>query len=145
MQTEKDIHKKVFLAAEFIEQNANDVISLHGLAIESAISPFHLQRKFKEVFGVSPKQFQNALRIQMLKQSLKQGGDISGAIYDAGFGSTSRVYEQVNKSLGMTPSSYREGGKNEHIAFALRKTSFGHIIMAATARGVCFVHFPMLN
>ena len=77
----------------------------------------------------------------MLKQSLKQGGDISDAIYDAGFGSTSRVYEQVNKSLGMTPSSYRKGGKNEHIAFALRKTSFGHIIMAATARGVCFVHF----
>jgi methylphosphotriester-DNA--protein-cysteine methyltransferase len=61
MQTEKDIHKKVFLAAEFIEQNANDVISLHGLAIESAISPFHLQRKFKEVFGVSPKQFQKML------------------------------------------------------------------------------------
>jgi AraC family transcriptional regulator of adaptative response/methylated-DNA-[protein]-cysteine methyltransferase len=141
MQIEKDIHKRVFLAAKFIEQNANEALSLDVLAKESAISPFHLQRKFKEVFGISPKQFQNALRIQMLKQSLKQGGDISDAIYDAGFGSASRVYEQVNKSLGMTPSSYKEGGKNENIAFALRKTSFGHIIMAATNRGVCFVHF----
>jgi AraC family transcriptional regulator of adaptative response/methylated-DNA-[protein]-cysteine methyltransferase len=100
-----------------------------------------LQRQFKEVFGISPKQYQNALRMQMLKQSLKQGCDITNAIYDAGFGSTSRVYEQVNNSLGMTPSSYKEGGKNENIAFALRKISFGHIIMAATSRGVCFVHF----
>jgi AraC family transcriptional regulator of adaptative response/methylated-DNA-[protein]-cysteine methyltransferase len=141
MQTEKTINKRVFQTAQFIEKNANEVLSLDVLAKESAISPFHLQRKFKEVFGVSPKQFQNALRIQMFKQSLKQGGDISDAIYQAGFGSASRVYEQVNESLGMTPSSYKEGGKNEDIAFALRKTSFGHIIMAATSRGVCFVYF----
>lgn len=141
MLTEQNIHKKVFLAAEFIERNASDTLSLDVLAKEAAISPFYLQRKFKAVLGISPKQFQNALRIQMLKQSLKQGDDISGAIYAAGFGSSSRVYEQVNQSLGMTPSSYKEGGKNENITFALRKTSFGHIIMAATKRGVCFVHF----
>jgi len=133
--------EKVLLAAQFIEDNANEVLHLDVLAKEVGISAFYLQRKFKEVLGTSPKQFQNSLRIQRLKASLKSGDDISGAIYDAGFGSTSRVYEQVNKNLGMTPSSYKEGGKNEQIAYALRETSFGHMIMAATGRGVCFVHF----
>ncbi len=133
--------EKVLLAAQFIEDNANEVLHLDVLAKEVGISAFYLQRKFKEVLGTSPKQFQNSLRIQRLKASLKSGDDISGAIYDAGFGSTSRVYEQVNKNLGMTPSSYKEGGKNEQIAYALRETSFCHMIMAATERGVCFVHF----
>jgi len=136
-----DSVERVLLAAQFIEDNANEVLNLDTLAKKVNISPFYLQRRFKDVLGTTPKQFQNSIRIQKLKASLKSGDDISGAIYDAGFGSTSRVYEQVNKSLGMTPSSYKEGGKNEEISFALRETSFGHMIVAATERGVCFVHF----
>jgi AraC family transcriptional regulator of adaptative response/methylated-DNA-[protein]-cysteine methyltransferase len=134
------IDTKIYWLAEYIEQQAHKSLNLDMLAIKSAISPFHLQRKFKQIFGVSPKQFQNAIRIQRLKQSLKSGDDISGSIYEAGFGSTSRVYEQINNKLGMTPSAYRSGGKDQQIAFAMRESSFGHIIMAATNRGVCFVH-----
>lgn len=134
------IDAKIVSLAEYIEQQAHRDLNLDLLAKKSAISPFHLQRKFKLIFGVSPKQFQNAVRIQRLKQFLKLGDDISGSIYEAGFGSTSRVYEQINSKLGMTPSAYRSGGKNQEIAFAMRESSFGHIIMAATNRGVCFVH-----
>ena len=134
------IDTKIYSLAEYIEQQAHKSLNLDMLAIKSAISPFHLQRKFKQIFGVSPKQFQNAIRIQRLKQSLKSGDDISGSIYEAGFGSTSRVYEQINNKLGMTPSAYRSGGKDQQITFAMRESSFGHIIMAATNRGVCFVH-----
>jgi AraC family transcriptional regulator of adaptative response/methylated-DNA-[protein]-cysteine methyltransferase len=141
MQTQTDTTANILLAAQYIEDNANEVLNLETLANKIKISPFYFQRKFKVIFGVSPKQFQNAIRIQRLKQALKRGDDISGAIYDSGFGSISRVYEQANKNLGMTLSSYKKGGKNEEIAFALRETSFGHMIMAATDRGVCFVHF----
>jgi len=134
------IEKKIHQLAEHIEKYAHENLSLSFLSKLSGISSFHLQRKFKEMFGLSPKELQNAIRIQRLKQSLKNGDDISGAIYEAGFGSASRVYEQIYKKLGMTPSSYRAGGKNQEITFALRETTFGHIIMAATDRGVCFVH-----
>ncbi len=141
MNANQPLKSKILQVAQYIEDNAAEVLSLELLAEQFDLSPFYLQRKFKTEMGVSPKQLQNAIRIQRLKQALKDQDDVSGAIYEAGFGSSSRVYEQVNKSLGMTPSSYKEGGKNKEITFALRKTSFGHIIMAATARGVCFVHF----
>ena len=140
MSTKPASDQRILALAQYIQNHAQDVLNLVDLAREAALSPFHLQRKFTATFGVSPKQFQNALRIQHLKQSLQQGGDISAAIYDAGFGSTSRVYEQVNDKLGMTPSSYRAGGKGMHIAFASRKISLGYILMAATKRGICFVH-----
>lgn len=132
---------EILSVAQYIENNAAETLSLDTLAQHTQISTSYLQRKFKEILGISPKQLQNAMRIEQLKNALKQGHEISSAIYDAGFGSTSRVYEQVDKSLGMTLSSYKKGGANEHIAFALRKTTFGHMIMAATDRGVCFVQF----
>jgi AraC family transcriptional regulator of adaptative response/methylated-DNA-[protein]-cysteine methyltransferase len=141
MSNDSSSGQKAFKAAQYIEQNSSETLSLEVLGKHCDISPFYLQRQFKKIFGISPKQFQNSIRIQRLKQSLKQGDDISGAIYEAGFGSTSRVYEQVKSNLGMTPSTYKQGGKNILITFALRETSLGHIIMAATKKGVCFVHF----
>jgi len=132
---------RICQVAARIEAQATNALSLSYLAQQAAMSPFHFQRRFKEIIGVSPKQFQNAIRIQLLKQSLRQGQDVLGAIYGAGFGSTSRVYEQLPKKIGVTPSSLRAGGKNLQIHFALRQTSFGHILMAATAKGVCFVQF----
>lgn len=141
MTKNTNIIDEILLVAQYIENNATETLSLETLAQQTKISTSYLQRKFKEILGISPKQLQNAMRIEQLKNSLKQGHNISSAIYDAGFGSTSRVYEQIDKSLGMTLSSYKKGGENEHIAFALRKTTFGHMIMAATDRGVCFVQF----
>ena len=135
------IDKRILQACEFIERRADQTITLEQLAKQVAMSPFHLQRKFSETLGVSPKQYQNAIRIQILKQSLRSGMDVTDAIFRAGFGSASRVYEQVNGKLGMTPSEYGKAGDGQQISFVLRETSLGQVIMAATDRGVCFVNF----
>lgn len=135
-----DTDTRILQVAQRIENESDEVLNLDVLAEQAAISPFYLQRKFKAMFGISPKTFQNAIRINRLKQSLKNGNSITDAIFEAGFGSTSRVYEQINKKLGMTPSTYRDGGKGLSISFALRMTLYGQLIMASSERGVCFIH-----
>ncbi|PCI45097.1 MAG: cysteine methyltransferase [Alphaproteobacteria bacterium] len=127
--------------ALYIEARADEKLSLSRLSGRFGQSPAHLQKSFKRLHGVSPKEYQNAIRLKTLKSALKAGDDISGAIYEAGYGSVSRVYEQVDGRIGMTLSAYRAGGKGEKIAYAIRKTALGLIIMAATDRGVCFIHF----
>lgn len=127
--------------ATYIEENAEEKITLETLAEISNLSPHHIQRKFKKTYGVSPKEYQNGLRLNSFKAALREGDNISGAIYEAGYGSSSRVYEQIDGRIGMTPAAYRAGGKGEEISYAIRQTSLGMIIMAATDRGVCMVHF----
>jgi AraC family transcriptional regulator of adaptative response/methylated-DNA-[protein]-cysteine methyltransferase len=127
--------------ARYIEDHADESISLSRLSARFGQSPAHLQKSFKRAHGVSPKEFQNAIRLRRLKGALKAGDDISGAIYEAGFGSVSRVYEQIDGRIGMTLSAYRAGGRGENIAYAIRDTALGSLIMAATDRGVCFIHF----
>ncbi len=128
-------------AAHYIEGHADESISLSRLSNEFGLSATHLQKSFKRQHGISPKEYQNAHRLKKLKDALKSGDDISGAIYEAGYGSVSRVYEQVDGRIGMTLSAYRDGGKGEKIAYVIRNTALGPIIMAATNRGVCFIHF----
>lgn len=127
--------------AEYILANAEQPLPLAHLAEHFDMSPFQLQRQFKAAFGVSPKAFQTAKRFDQLKQALRAGDEITGAIFEAGFGSTSRVYEALGRQLGMTPSDYRAGGEHLRIDYAIRTTAVGLVIMAATERGVCFVHF----
>ncbi|MCF8178130.1 MAG: bifunctional DNA-binding transcriptional regulator/O6-methylguanine-DNA methyltransferase Ada [Sulfuritalea sp.] len=127
--------------SHYLEIHADESISLAPLAKHAGLSPHHLQRSFKGVIGVSPKEFQTAARLKRLKKSLRTGGAITGAVFDAGFGSTSRAYEHVDGRLGMTPSAYRAGGAGETLSYACRKTTLGLIMMAGTARGVCFVQF----
>ncbi|MCF8198257.1 MAG: bifunctional DNA-binding transcriptional regulator/O6-methylguanine-DNA methyltransferase Ada [Sulfuritalea sp.] len=127
--------------SQYLEAHADEPISLAQLAQRAGFSPFHLQRSFKAVIGVSPKEFQTAARLKRLKKSLRAGDAITGAVFDAGFGSTSRVYEHVDGRLGMTPSAYRAGGAGETVSYACRKTALGLIMMAGTERGVCFVQF----
>ncbi|WP_306524064.1 methylated-DNA--[protein]-cysteine S-methyltransferase [Rheinheimera sp.] len=136
-----NIKQRVIALADYIELHAEQSLDLDHLAAEAAVSPFHLQRTFSQLFGVSPKQFQNAIRVQRLKQALRGGAEVSQAIYDAGFGSVSRVYEQLDQNFGMTLTEYKTGAEAVHIYFALRQTQLGLLLMAATARGVCFVHF----
>lgn len=126
---------------EYIESHADEKITLETLAGISGLSPHHIQRKFKSAYGVSPKEYQNGIRLKNFKSALKEGDDISGAIYEAGYGSSSRVYEQIDGRIGMTPAAYRAGGKGEEISYAIRQCSLGLIIMAATDRGVCMIHF----
>ncbi len=132
---------KVIIVARYIEKNFDKKITLDYLSKLLGLSPSYMQRKFKSLYGVSPKQYQNELKLNKVRTALKDGDDISGAIYDAGYGSLSRVYEQINGRIGMTPAAYRAGGKGEEISYAVRYCSLGWFIMAATDRGVCMIHF----
>jgi AraC family transcriptional regulator of adaptative response/methylated-DNA-[protein]-cysteine methyltransferase len=127
--------------ARYIEEHADEALPLARLAREAHLSPAHLQRRFKATLGVSPKAFQDAVRLRTLKGALRQGRAVLEAIEDAGFQSTSRVYGNATRGLGMTPSRYRAGGAHETISHAARRTSLGWLMMAATERGVCFAEF----
>lgn len=127
--------------ARHIEEHADEPLTLASLATIAGLSPSRLQRSFKKVFGVSPKAYQDAVRMGRFKQSLKKGDTVTDAIFSSGFGSISRVYGEATRSMGMTPRTYRAGGAGEIIAYACRDTALGLMAMAATDKGVCFVQF----
>ena len=127
--------------AKFIEQNADEQLSMGALAKQANLSTSQLTRTFKRVFGLSPKAYHDDCRLKRLKAKLKAGEPVADAIFAAGFGSTSRVYGEASRNIGMTPSAYRGGGKGEIIYYASRVTELGELLIAATGRGVCFVQF----
>jgi AraC family transcriptional regulator of adaptative response/methylated-DNA-[protein]-cysteine methyltransferase len=127
--------------ARYIAAQADQTLTLEFLAQRVHLSPSRMQRVFKSIFGVSPKKFQQAARSERFKASLRNGSDITDAIYAAGYGSSSRLYGQAMHGIGMTPKRYRAGGKGETLTFACRDTVLGLIMMAATDRGVCFAQF----
>jgi len=127
--------------ARYIEEHADEPLSLKTLAKQAQLSPTYLQRVFKGALGVSPKSYHDAARLRLLKDALKSGKTVLDSIAEAGFQSTSRVYGHATRSLGMTPSTYRSGGVGETIAYSFRDTSLGPLLMAATQRGVCFAQF----
>ena len=127
--------------ARFIEAHAEDRLTLAALAGRAGLSPSRFQRAFKAAFGVSPKAYQDAVRMKRLKTALKEGDGVTGAIFSVGFGSMSRVYGEPARNIGMTPRAYRAGGAGETITYAWRDTALGTLLMAATERGVCFVQF----
>ena len=132
---------KMRMIADHIAAHADEPLTLDQLATVAGLSPFYLQRTFKAVFGITPKEYHAAKRLDAFKAGLRAGDSVLGAVFDAGYGSTSRVYEQVDGGLGMTPSAYRAGGEGETIVHAVRDTTLGPLMMAATERGVCFVQF----
>jgi AraC family transcriptional regulator, regulatory protein of adaptative response / methylated-DNA-[protein]-cysteine methyltransferase len=103
------------------------------------LSPSHLQRSFARIVGVSPKQYQDARRVDRFKSRLRAGDTVSRATYEAGFGSSSRVYEKSNEVLGMTPAAYRKGGAGVQIAYTISDAPLGRVLVATTDRGVCAV------
>ena len=133
--------EQIFGLARYIADNADASLPLANLAERVHLSPSRLQRVFKSVLGVSPKKFQQAARSDRFRQLLRSGTDITRAMQDAGYGSTSRVYEGPVQNIGMTPKQYRAGGRGETITWACRDTVLGPLLMAATDRGVCFAQF----
>ena len=127
--------------ARFIEAHADQKLTLSQLAKRQGLSPAYLQRAFKSIFSVSPKAYQDEIRKRRFKSLLRQSESVTGAIYEAGYGSPSRIYGEATRNVGMTPSVYRDGGLGEEIYFATRMTAFGLLMMAATKRGVCFAMF----
>jgi AraC family transcriptional regulator of adaptative response/methylated-DNA-[protein]-cysteine methyltransferase len=112
---------------------------LHELSAQLNVSPFHLQRTFKKVMGVSPLQYAKAHRASAIKKELQNGHRVTDAIYNAGFASSSRAYE--DGVLGMTPTRYKQGGAGMHIGFTVLSSPLGRMLVAATAKGICAIHF----
>ena len=135
------VDARIRKACELIAANADRPLSLKEIAAAAAMSPFHFQRSFKAAIGLTPKEFHEAERVRRLKSGLKSGGSVTEAIYDAGFGSSSRVYERADTRLGMTPLQYREGGRGVSISHASAKTPLGLLMIGATDRGICFIQF----
>ncbi|MGO4551173.1 methylated-DNA--[protein]-cysteine S-methyltransferase [Lysobacter sp. 2RAF19] len=116
-----------------------DEPTLEALAEIVGLSASHLQRSFTARFGLSPAQFLAQRKLGALKTALRDGDDVSGALYDAGYGSPSRVYEDGAAKLGMTPARYRAGGQGERIRWSIVDTALGQALVATTERGICMV------
>ena len=118
-----------------------DAPTLDELGALTGVSPHHLQRTFKSVTGITPRQYAAALRLKLFKSRIREGGDVTAAMYDAGYGSSSRLYEKSSEQLGMTPATYRRGGKDMNINYTVVDSRLGRLLVAATERGVCSVQF----
>lgn len=122
-----------------IEANEGEPITLAELGERVGVSAFHLQRTFKNVMGISPSQFAETQKIERFKKSVREGGTIAQATYDAGFGSSSRLYEGAAAQFGMTPATYGKNGRGAVINYAVVDCKLGKLLVAATTKGVCSV------
>jgi AraC family transcriptional regulator of adaptative response/methylated-DNA-[protein]-cysteine methyltransferase len=126
-------------ACRLLEKSPGERVTLAGLGRTLRVSPPHLQRAFARVTGVSPRAYADALRARRLRTALRSGETVSRALYDAGYGSPSRVYENRASGMGMTPATYRRGGAGMRIAWTIDASPLGRVLVAATPRGLCFV------
>jgi AraC family transcriptional regulator of adaptative response/methylated-DNA-[protein]-cysteine methyltransferase len=124
-------------AKGYLDARRGERVTLEELARAVGASPFHLQRRFKEAFGVSPRGYQEAFRFQQVKSSLRNGSRIADAVFDAGYGSISRFYEKSD--LGMKAREYRARGKGQTIGYCSFPSPLGTVLIAATEKGLCSV------
>lgn len=117
----------------------SDSVKLARLAAQAGVSAFHLQRTFKRVMGISPRQYVTARRFGNFKQLVREGESVTNALYDSGFNSSSRVYEHAAEELGMTPATYGRGGRGVRIDYTIVESPLGRMLVAVTERGVCAV------
>ena len=129
----------VRLASAYLATHADETVTLGHLARVTSMSPHHLQRRFKAIVGLSPREFQSAVRAGKLRTSLRDGRDVTTAIYEAGYGSPSRVYESAPTGKGMSLTSYRRGGAGMRIGYSTMTSPVGIVLVAATENGVCSV------
>jgi len=125
----------------YIEQNIEDRLTLGRLASEFRRSPFHLQRTFKSVLGISPKAYMDAVRLRQVKHNLQSGHSVTTSLYAAGYGSSSRLYERTAGQLGMTPEKYRRGAVAAVVRYTIADSPLGRMLIAATDKGICAIQF----
>lgn len=125
----------------YIENHPDEPVTLEALGRALGISPFYLQRTFKEVTGITPRAYADSRRLNTLKAGLRQGYSVTRSMYDAGYGSSSRLYERASAQLGMTPARYRKQGSGVNIQFAVAATPIGKMLIATTDKGICSIRF----
>jgi AraC family transcriptional regulator of adaptative response/methylated-DNA-[protein]-cysteine methyltransferase len=123
----------------YIEANSVEAVHLSTLSSQFRVSASHLRRVFLAELGISPAQYARAYRVKAVKKALRNGSDVTSAIYEAGFGSNSRLYEISDSKLGMTPATYGKGARHERIRYTTAACSLGRILVAGTHRGICSI------
>jgi AraC family transcriptional regulator of adaptative response/methylated-DNA-[protein]-cysteine methyltransferase len=126
-------------ACDIIRANPEERHTLSALAGRVGLSRFHFQRAFTQALGISPRAYAEACRLGQVKTALKRGERVTPALYDAGYGSSSRLYERADAALGMTPATYRKGAPGVTIDYTIAESPLGQLLLAATPRGVCRV------
>ncbi len=125
----------------YIERHLDESVTLADLAREFRQSPFHLQRTFKGVLGITPRAYADSVRMDQLKENLRAGHSVTRSMYDAGYGSSSRLYERTASQLGMTPDKYRRGAVSALIRYTISDSPLGRMLIAATDKGICAIQF----
>ena len=123
----------------YIEATPDSIPTLAEMGDHVGMSPYHLQRVFKKLTGVTPREYAESFRVARLKHRLRDGASVTDALYDAGYGSSSRLYECSSARLGMTPLKYRKGGEGMRIGYTLCDCNLGRLLVAMTEEGVCSV------
>ncbi len=126
-------------AMEYLDAHLDERVTLEQLGRAVGLSPFHLQRAFKEAVGLSPRAYQDARRLEAMKARLRDGDEVGRAVWRAGYGSVRGAYESAATGMGMTPGQYRNGAGGVPIRYSLHHSRFGHLIVAWTPKGVCAV------
>jgi AraC family transcriptional regulator of adaptative response/methylated-DNA-[protein]-cysteine methyltransferase len=120
----------------YIEANLEEPLTLDILGDQAGLSPCYFQRVFKRITGITPRQYADACRLGRLKSRLREGPNVTTALYEAGYGSSSRLYERAAAQLGMTPGTYRRGGRSMHLRYTLVDCPLGRLLLAGTERGI---------
>ncbi len=129
----------------YIDERCDDQPTLQDMGAHVSMSPFHIQRVFKRVTGISPREYAEAKRLERFKAHLRDGRGVAAALYDAGYGSSSRAYERAPEKMGMTPATYSKGGEGMEIVYAIVDCRLGRVLVAKTERGVAAVHLNTPN
>ena len=125
----------------YIDQHLHETVTLTRLGLVFHQSPFHLQRIFKTTLGITPRAYAESCRMNQLKRNLQAGHSVTRAMYDAGYSSSSRLYERTASQLGMTPDKYRRGAIAAKIRYTCADSPLGRMLIAATDKGICAIQF----